>query len=246
MNPMARASTRNRNLFIALGAALVVALALIVASRLSADSKFSSSPTSSPPQAEVAGAAEVRQRLDGIPQSGTAIGKPDAPVTLVEYADLQCPFCAEWARATLPFLIQDYVRTGKLRIEFRGLAFIGADSQTALQETVAAGRQDKLWYFVELLYANQGQENSGWVTEDLLSSIAGSVPGLDQKQLAADRDLPAIGAEMAKASAQAQAAGVRGTPSFEIGPTGGPLHALQATSLAPPEFRAAIEAQLAG
>ena len=125
-------------------------------------------------------------------------------------------------------------------------SFIGPDSTTALQETVAAGRQDKLWYFVELLYQNQGRENSGWVTEDLLSGIAASVPGLDTKQLAADRSLPAIGAEMAKATAQAQAAEVRETPSFEIGPTGGPLHTLQVTSLAPPEFRAAIEAELAG
>jgi len=246
MNPIARASDRNRNLAIALGVALVVALGLIVASRLSSDSKSSLPPTQSSSQGEVAGAAEVRQRLEGIPQAGTAIGKPDAPVTLVEYADLQCPFCAGWARGTLPLLIQDYVRTGKLRIEFRGLAFIGPDSQTALQETVAAGRQDKLWYFVELLYANQGTENAGWVTEDLLNSIAASVPGLDPKQLAADRSLPAIGTEMAKATAQAQAAGVRGTPSFEIGPTGGQLHTLQVSSLAPTEFRDAIEAELKG
>ena len=247
MNPMARASTHNRNLFIALVAALVVALALIGASVLFADSKSSSTPTSSPGQAgEVAGAAEVQQRLAGIPQSGTAIGKPDAPVTLVEYADLQCPFCAEWARGTLPFLIHDYVRTGKLRIEFRGLAFIGADSRTALQATLAAGHQDRLWYYVELLYANQGAENSGWVTEDLLSSIAASVPGLDAQQLAADRNLPALGAEMAKATAQAQAAGVTGTPSFELGKTGGPLHSLKVSSLAPPEFRDAIEAELNG
>ncbi len=243
---MRQNSIRRRYVLVAIGGAVAVALALIAASRLSADSRSSSAATSASAQAEVAGAADVQQRLEGIPQSGTVIGKPDAPVTLVEYADLQCPYCAEWARGTLPFLVQEYVRTGKLRIEFRGLAFIGPDSQTALQATLAAGRQDKFWYYVELLYANQGAENSGWVTEDLLGKIAASVPGLDSQQLAADRNLPAIGAEMAKASAQAQAAGVRGTPSFELGPTGGPLHSLQVTSLAPPQFRDAIEAELAG
>jgi protein-disulfide isomerase len=228
------------------GAAVVVALALIGASRLSSDSKPSSAPTSSSPQAEASGAAEVQSQLSGIPQSGAVMGKPDAPVTLVEYADLQCPYCAEWARGTLPFLVQKYVRTGKLRIEFRGLAFIGPDSTTALQATLAAGRQDRLWYFVELLYANQGAENSGWVTEDLLARIAASVPGLDAQQLATDRNLPAIGAEMAKSAGQAQASGVQGTPSFELGPTGGQLQPLRVTSLAPPQFRDAIEAALAG
>ena len=243
---MRQNSIRRRYVLVAVGGAVAVALALIAASRLSADSRPSSAPTSSSPQAEVAGAADVQQWLGGIPQNGTVIGKPDAPVTLVEYADLQCPYCAEWARGTLPFLVQDYVRTGKLRIEFRGLAFIGPDSQTALQATLAAGRQDKLWYYLELLYASQGPENSGWVTEDLLGKIAASVPGLDSQQLAADRNLPAVGAEMAKASAQAQAAGVRGTPSFELGRTGGPLNPLQVTSLAAPQFRHAIEAELAG
>ena len=246
MKPMRQIPIRHRNVLLAVGGALIVALALIAASRISAESKTSSTSTSSGGQVEVAGAAEVNQRLVGIPQNGTVIGKPDAPVTLVEYADLQCPYCGEWARGTLPFLIQDYVKTGKLRIEFRGLAFIGSDSQTALRATLAAGHQDKLWYYVELLYGNQGVENSGWVTEDLLSGIAASVPGLDAQQLEADRKLPSIGTEMAKATAQAQAAGVTGTPSFEIGQTGGPMHSLRVTSLAPPQFRDDIEAELAG
>ena len=50
------------------------------------------------------------------------LGSPDAPVTLVEYADLQCPFCAEWARGTFPAIVDEYVRPGQVRIEFRGLA----------------------------------------------------------------------------------------------------------------------------
>ena len=71
--------------------------------------------------------------LDGIPQDGIALGEPDAPVTLVEYADLQCPFCAEWALQTFPELVADYVRDGRLRIEFRGLTFIGPESEDALR-----------------------------------------------------------------------------------------------------------------
>ena len=158
--------------------------------------------------------------LDGIPQDGTTLGRANAPVTLLEYADLQCPYCAQWAIRALPALVEDYVRAGKLRIEFRGLAFVGPDSDTALRTALAAGRQDRLWHVVELLYANQGAENSGWVTDDLIATLTASVPGLHPEQVAADRQSAAVDAEIAKAQAHARAANVRGTPAFEIGRTG--------------------------
>jgi len=237
-----RRPNRRRQLLLTIGAALLVALALIGASRLSADAHSPSTSTS--PSGSVNGAAEVRSLLAGIPQNGTVLGNPQAPVTLVEYADLQCPFCDQWALRALPTLVHDYVRPGKLRIEFRGLAFIGQDSVTALQSALAASRQDKLWNVVALLYANQGAENSGWVSEGLLGRIAASVPGLDAQQLAADRSSPTIGSQMAEAESQAQAAGVNETPSFQLGRTGGALHRLQVTSLDPQQFQKAIEAEL--
>jgi protein-disulfide isomerase len=243
----AQSRLRSRHLVLAVAAALALALVLIGASRLSADSQSPPAQPSAPAQpGEVAGAREVTSLLAGIPQAGTVLGRPDAPVTLVEYADLQCPYCAQWALGTFPALVQDYVRAGKLRVEFRGLAFLGADSDTALRATLSAGRQDKLWSVLELLYANQGAENSGWVTEGLIAGIAASVPGLDSEEFQADRQLAALDAEMAKAQAQAQASGVTGTPAFELGRTGGKLRILQVTSLEPAQFRAAIEALLAG
>jgi hypothetical protein len=80
-----------------------------------------------------------------IPQRGAVLGNPAAPVTLVEYADLQCPYCADWAVGALPVLVDEYVRSGKLRIVFRGMAFLGPESDTALRTAVAAGRQNRLW-----------------------------------------------------------------------------------------------------
>ncbi len=188
--------------------------------------------------------AEVLDAAGWDPAGRDALGGPDAPVTLIEYADLQCPYCAQWARGAFPRLVRDYVRTGKLRIEFRGLAFIGRDSDKALRAALAAGRQNRLWNVVELLYADQGPENSGWASEELIDHIASSVTGLDVERFDADRRLEALDTELAKSQGQAEAAGVRGTPTFELGPTGSAPETLELTSLADDEFAAAIEALL--
>jgi protein-disulfide isomerase len=230
---MAQSRKRPRALLLAVGAAFLLGLALIAASSLAAE-----------PDPPAQQAAPTSPLLEGIPQDGTALGRPDAPVTLVEYADLQCPYCAQWARGAFPRLVRDYVRTGKLRIEFRGLAFIGRDSDKALRAALAAGRQNRLWNVVELLYADQGPENSGWASEQLVDRIASSVPGLDVKRFDADRRLEALDTELARSQAQAEAAGVRGTPTFELGTTESAPETLELTSLADDEFAAAIEALL--
>jgi protein-disulfide isomerase len=113
---------RTRTLYAAVAVvAAAVAGALVLASVLTArddDSAPSGAIT-------VAGAAESRALFAGVPQQGIALGRPNAAVTLVEFADLQCPFCAEWSRNALPELVRDYVRPGRVRIVFRGLAFNG-------------------------------------------------------------------------------------------------------------------------
>jgi protein-disulfide isomerase len=181
----------------------------------------------------------------GVPQHGPALGDPYAPVTLVEYADLQCPYCSAWARETLPVLIADYVRTGRLRIVFDGLAFLGPDSVSALTSAVAAGRQNHLWDVVEGLYVRQGGENTGWLTPGLLDDVVRAVPGLDSGRLSRDRTDAWTGAQIHRAAAAAAAAGVQGTPSFQIGRTGGKLRLVSLSSLAPGGLRPSIDALLA-
>ena len=118
--------TRRRVAAVAVAAA-AVAVVLIGASLLSArDDGDDGGATTA-----ITGGADVEALLDGIPQSGTVLGEDDAAVTLVEYADLQCPFCAEWSLRTFPELVADYVRDGELRIEFRGLTFIGPEFEQA-------------------------------------------------------------------------------------------------------------------
>jgi protein-disulfide isomerase len=180
-----------------------------------------------PAAGAVHGVEATEALLQSIPQNGNVLGKPDAPVTIVEYADYQCPYCARWALDTLPAIVDEYVRPGKVRIVFQGIAILGEDSVTALQTAVSAGTQNKLWNVAELLFHNQGTENSGWVTDDLLRDIGASVPGLDVDAMMDDRESAEVAAAMAEAQGAAQAAGVSGTPSFEIGKTGGEMTQLQ-------------------
>jgi protein-disulfide isomerase len=209
-------------LVLVLTSAALLAAALVAASLLTAGG---GEPAAAP-------AAAAPGLFAGVPQDGLALGDPDAPVTLVEYADLQCPFCAEWAVRTLPRLVDDYVRAGELRIVFHGLAFLGPDSDKAVRAALAASRDDRLWDVVDGLYRSQLAENSGWVTDDLLDRIAADV-GLDGGELRDRGSEPWVDAELGRASAAAQAAGVQGTPSFELGPTGGELELVRLASLGP-------------
>ena len=109
----------------------------------------------------------------------------------------------------MPGLVQKYVRTGKVRMEFHALAFIGPDSVRAARVAEAAGRQNKLWNVADLAYHNQGKENSGWATDAKLRSIAAAVPGLDVNQVFAARNSAAVTAQLKAASDLATRSGVQ-------------------------------------
>ncbi len=197
-----------------------------------------------PTSTTVHGVAATDELLKGIPQRGNVLGRPDAPVTIVEYADYQCPYCARWALDTLPAIVDEYVRPGKAKIVFQGIAILGEDSATALQTTVAAGEQNKLWHVSELLFHNQGEENAGWVTDDLLREVGASVTGLDPEAMLHGRESAEVAAAIGNAQAAAQVAGVTGTPHFEVGKTGGQM--MQLHGARPYEdFRSVIDGLLA-
>jgi protein-disulfide isomerase len=154
--------------------------------------------------------------LAGIPQSGAFLGSPAAKVTLIEYADLQCPACREYSETIFPIVVREYVRTGKVRLEFRGFPFIGDDSMKAQRFVLAAAEQNRLWNLVDALYRNQGGENAGWLTDDLLRTLAAEIPGLDADKLFADAESAATAQRAEQSYADAQAAGVPGTPTLFV------------------------------
>lgn len=152
----------------------------------------------------------------GIPQEGRVLGDPSAPVTLIEYADAQCPGCRYYTEELFPTVVNEYVRPGKVRNEFRGFPFLGSDSVKAYRFLLAAAEQDRLWQLQEALYRNQGAERSGWVTDDLIRRLAGEIPGLDVDKLFSDAERDDIKQTAEGAAGEAEAAGVPGTPTFFV------------------------------
>lgn len=188
--------------------------------------------------------AERAAALDGVPQDGIELGVPDAPVTLVEFADPQCPYCAEFSTEVLPQLVEEYVATGQLRMEMRLLNFIGEDSRRLANAAHAAGEQDGLWTFMDLAYARQGAENSGYAELGFIEDVA-SDAGLDPEPILSAANFPEPDIPSEEARKLAGEAGIDGTPGFLIGPTDGGSRLLGVGSLGVEEFREAIDQALA-
>ena len=128
---------------------------------------------------------DVTSILRGIPQEGLILGDPKAPVLLVEFADLQCPFCREFAASSWPDIVKRYIRTGKVRMDLRLTSILGEDSAKANKAVMAAGLQNRMWDASMRFYDVQGQEGSGYVTDPFLRGvllIVGHDQILDRKE----------------------------------------------------------------
>jgi protein-disulfide isomerase len=110
---------------------------------------------------------------------------------------------------------------------FKGIAFIGADSEKALRFALAAGLQNKLWYAVDLLYENQGTENSGWVTDETLRAVGNAIPGLDVDKALADMSSPKVDAQINAIADEAEKLDVNATPTFAAAQRGEPLETFE-------------------
>ena len=194
--------------------------------------------------------ASITSLLGGIPEDGNVLGRPSAPVTLVWFGDLECPVCRKFVLGALPSVIRRWVRSGDLRIVYTSLETATREPETFREQQVAAyaaGAQHKAWYYIEIFYHEQGEEDTGYVTERYLDGIARQVPGLNLARWQRARKLSKYPAQIEGDAQAADKLGLTGTPSFQIGRTGGPLKKLEVESLIEPQsFNRAIEAVLAG
>jgi protein-disulfide isomerase len=191
------------------------------------------------------GQEETGALLADIPQSENALGSATAPVTLLYFGDLQCPFCRDFTLELLPSVIKRWVRAGDLRIEYHALQTATREPEVFVAQQVAAlaaGKQDRAWHFIETFYREQGEEGSGYVTERFLEGIASEVPGLSLSQWNRERTDPQLAGEIAADARAAESAGVNGTPSFLIGSSAGAITTFASTDTT--SLDAAIEGLL--
>lgn len=240
-------TNRNRTLVIAIAVAVAIAAALVVGSYLTGDDGDDAAPAETTSIETSAPTVDPAITLvAGVPQKGTVLGNPEATVRLLQFEDLQCPFCKDYTLNTLPAIIDEYVRPGLVKIDFRGIAFLGADSEKALRIAVAAGFQDKLWEVTGLFYENQGDENTGWVTDSLIDEILAEVPGLDAAKVKVDAKGAAVTKEIEAVQAEATTLQVGGTPWFYIGIGVSAPYEIRPTALEPSAFRPALDDAIKG
>lgn len=207
----------------ALLAGVVVALIVVIVAG------SSKSPTK--PVTNKSAVATVAALLKGIPQNGNTLGKPTAPVTVTEYGDLVCPICQEFAFGSEQQLIKNEVRSGKVKLVYRGVET--ASSQANGGEYVAsqvaaraAGQQHRAWQYIMLWYYEQGDETTPYVTNAFMQNIAAQVPGLNLTKWETDRNDATLAADVSADAQAAKAAGLVGpqgvsTPSITfVGPKG--------------------------
>jgi protein-disulfide isomerase len=226
---------RRVQILVSVAVVAVIAVAIAVAVGAGGDDGSTTKTTATP--------KGIDALFAGIPADGLALGKPDAPATLEEFIDPQCPFCAQFSRDVLPTLVNDYVRPGRLRLVLRPEAFLGDDSVKAARAVVAAGEQNKAWPLLDAIFANQGPENTGYVTEAFLRRMAEQVSGLDVDAMLATADTDAVVPALQEADQRASQFGLDSTPSFLLTVGDGKPRPL-ASDLNAPGFTAALDKRL--
>ena len=232
-----------RNRLLVLGGAIAAAVVAVVVIVVVAGSGSGSSSTTTTTATQPGGGTEAKSTFAGVPQSGAVLGKATAPVTLTVFEDPQCPFCRQWNIDTLPTVVQDYVRTGRIKIAYRGIVVIGANSLVGLAAIYAAAEQNKLWQMAEALYERQGAENSGWITVPVVRAAAREI-GLSPAKVVTAMKSSTVTSAIRKSVNEAQSLGVNGTPTFAIQKQLGTLQQLQVSGLDPSSFTPALDQAL--
>jgi protein-disulfide isomerase len=156
-----------------------------------------------------------RSQVDELVSQSHLIGEPSAPVTLIEFADFQCPFCQEFWDTTRRVLKQEFIDTGEAALYFHNMAFIGPESELAAQAAECAADQGAFESYHDILYVQQGPENQGYLTQARLESFASAI----QLDLPAFSSCLSTSKYLAKVRADTETAGddgVHSTPALAV------------------------------
>ncbi|MGE5596919.1 MAG: DsbA family protein [Hyphomicrobiales bacterium] len=161
--------------------------------------------------------------LPGDLSDGYFLGSPDAPVTLTVFEDFQCPHCLRFTLTSEPGIVEEYVRTGKVRFEFRNLPILGNESVLAAFGAECAAAQDRFWEFQQKLFLVQAdagqltdeQVDVGRFAPDKLAAIAEEL-GLDRAAFETCLRAPETSTAVTGQVRTARDLGLRSTPSFLV------------------------------
>src|SRR5215831_189390 len=173
-------------------------------------------------------------------------GSTSAPVTLIDFSDLQCHLCNRFVKATEPQINSTYVQTGKVAFVFLHLPNRGSDSFPAALAAQCTNDQGKFWQYHNLLYENQGPIDSGWASRDNLKKFASQISGLDMLKFNSCFDSQKYNTLVDDDVALAHSLGFTQTPSFIIVKNDGSNPQKIEGPQPYPEFRFFIDKELGG
>ena len=150
-----------------------------------------------------------------IPKTRHFKGDPNAPVTIIEFGDFQCPFCGRFAASTEPQINKVYIQSGKVRFGYLNFAFLGQESNWAAEAAECASDQNKFWEYHDMLYSSQAGENQGAFNKDNLKKFAEDLE-LDISAFNECFDSGKYTQLIQEESSTASSIGVRSTPTFFI------------------------------
>ncbi len=161
--------------------------------------------------------AASRQELQAAVVAATKhfTGNPDAPVTMIEFSDFQCPYCGVFASKAGSQLFEEYIKTGKVRFGYMHFTFLGDESGYAAEASECAGEQNAFWEYHDYLFEQLASEDQQDFTKDNLKRFAADME-LDAKAFDACLDSGKYAQEVSQQTSFAQSLGVRSTPSFVI------------------------------
>ncbi len=127
----------------------------------------------------ISGISSAQEIFGGVPQEGDRVGSSDAPVSIQVFADLQCGNCSEQFLSTIPSLVTNYARPGDVQLLMRHYSVAENPVEAGFLGAEAAAKQGYGWQYTYLFFRNQDEAERFNVSDDFLSSIAGSIGELE-------------------------------------------------------------------
>jgi len=203
-------------------------------------------PAPAPQQAQAPTQPTAPQRYQVSLEDDPVKGNANAPVTVVEFSDFQCPFCSRFFTQTLPALQENYIDTGKIKLVYKDLPLdnLHPNARPAHIAAECADEQGKFWEYHDVLFEKQSEwsRSSSADLSSQLTQYATSM-GLNSASFGSCLSSPSMADEVNDDFLQAASFGATGTPTFFIGnEKNGFIKLVGAQPYA--AFQAAIDAQL--